>query len=71
MGLTFDGFPPQHRDRGLLVGDSFDVIGPVWVDPDDRRLLQVLVTQAVPHVSARANLNPAHTRVQQPYTQIS
>ena len=55
--ITFDRLPPQNRDRGLLVGDSLDMEGAVGVDPDDRRLLEVLVTQTVPPLPGRNLLN--------------
>ena len=55
--ITFDRLPPQNRDRGLLVGDSLDMVGAVGVDPDDRRLLEVLVTQTVPPLPGRNLLN--------------
>ena len=55
--ITFDRLPPQNRDRGLLVGDSLDMEGAVGVNPDDRRLLEVLVTQTVPTLPGRNLLN--------------
>ena len=69
--LTFDGFSPQNRDRGLLVGDAINMIGSVGVNPNDGRLLQVFVTQTVPYTSTGDHLNPAQIRGDQPNTQIS